>query len=135
MPILLPFSREKRAFRDILNKAIQTFGAQYQLLLLQGKAIETKDGVNTGALAFLMGFIREAAGARRLESVWGTEICLRVYKQLWGESTGERYFDCLVDATDHDDPEVKRGFDLGALYFRHASETGQQPLGWFECFD
>src|SRR5258705_8616797 len=132
----IPFSKKWRTARkcnDIANKAIATFDAQYKLLQMKGKCIETRLGINKKALGYLDGFIYSAADAQRLDikHPYVSAIFIRLYHHLWGEEAGRSYLNCSLQRDD----EMTTGSKIGAADFRFCSQTGRQPMGWFGCFD
>ena len=50
-----------------MHRVVRTFDAQYKLLKLTGKNIETKNGINKRALGYLDGFIKAAMRAQQLD--------------------------------------------------------------------
>jgi hypothetical protein len=66
----IPVSKRWRTARkcnDIADKVITTFDAQYKLLKMQGKDIETKKGINKRALGYFDGFIYSAAKSQHVD--------------------------------------------------------------------
>jgi hypothetical protein len=136
MPI--PFTkqwRENKKYRNILAKAITTFDAQYKLLKLTGKNIETQRGINIQALGYLEGFIKSAMNRQQLDvysnNAFG--VFMLLYENIWGNELGNRYLKYWLEG-DGDHSELERGIRLGGLDFLSCSSTGRQPMGWFSCF-
>ncbi len=101
MPV--PFTkqwRENKKYRDILEKAITTFDAQYKLLRLSGKDIETKNGINIQALGYLEGFVKSAMTQQQLDlySHKAFGVFSLLYEKIWGAELGRRYLEYWVDA-------------------------------------
>jgi hypothetical protein len=130
----IPFSEKWRTARKcntLTDKAIATFDAQYRLLKMQGKSIETTNGINKRALGYLDGFIGSAAKAQGLDlkHPYVSAIFIRLYHHIWGEEAGR----FLLSSLEFDD-EMRAGCTIGATDFRFSSQTGMQPTGWFGCF-
>jgi hypothetical protein len=128
----LPFTkqwRENKKYRDILDKAITTFDAQYKLLKLTGKDIETSKGINIRALGYLNGFIKSAMDQQQLDlyNRNAFEVFRLLYEKIWGVELGKRYLEYWLNA-------MNENGDARALDFRFCASTGKQPMGWMSCF-
>jgi hypothetical protein len=142
MPI--PFTkqwRENKKYRDILEKAIVTFDAQYKLLRLTGKDIETKNGINIRALGYLEGFLECAMEQQQLDlcSPKAFGLFSLLYEKIWGAELGRRYLEYWIGAMNDKGSnsrrqELNKGYLLGADEFRFCTSTGKQPMGWMSCF-
>jgi hypothetical protein len=136
----LPFTKrwsENRKYRTILNAAITTFGAQYKLLSIAGRNLETTNGINLRALAYLNGFLKSAMNNQKLDvcnaNAFGVFSLL--YREIWGKESGRRYLEFWLNAIDEaNQRDVEEGTELGALDFQYSANTGKQPMGWLSCF-
>lgn len=123
-----------------MDKAVTTFDAQYKLLKLSGKNIDTKNGINIRALGYLNGFIKSAMKSQQLDmyspNAFGVFVLL--FEKIWGKELGEKYLKYWLHAMSQevgsDDDELQKGIRLGGLDFSSCSKTGKQPMLWFSCF-
>jgi len=68
----MPFSKQwkdEKKYEAILEKAITTFDAQYKLLKVSGKNIETTKGVNKRALEYLLTYLHCAMRVQQLDPI------------------------------------------------------------------
>ena len=136
----LPFTKrwsENRKYRKILNAAITTFGAQYKLLSIAGRNLETTNGINLRSLAYLNGFLKSAMNNQKLDvynaNAFGVFSLL--YREIWGKESGRRYLEFWLNAMDEaNQRDVEEGTELGALDFQYSANTRKQPMGWLSCF-
>jgi hypothetical protein len=136
----LPFTKrwsENRKYRRILNAAIITFDAQYKLLSLAGRHLETTNGINLRALAYLNGFLKSAMNDQKLDvynaNAFGVFSLL--YEEIWGKESGRRYLEIWLNAmAEANQRDLEEGTELGALDFQYWANTGKQPMGWLSCF-
>ena len=135
----MPFSKQwkdEKKYEAILEKAITTFDAQYKLLKVSGKNIETTKGVNKRALEYLLTYLHCAMNAQQLDPISekAAQIKQKLFEKLWGSEATLRYTKELIDAGPND-KEVKEGRLRAVMAYRQAAQTGNQPMGWFACFD
>ena len=135
----MPFSKQwkdEKKYEAILEKAITTFDAQYKLLKVSGKNIETTKGVNKRALEYLSTFLHCAMRAQQLDPISekAAQIKQKLFEKLWGSEATLRYTKELIDASPNDE-EIKEGRRRAVMAYRDAAQTGNQPMGWFACFD
>jgi hypothetical protein len=136
MPI--PFSKQwkdEKKYEAILEKAIITFDAQYKLLKMSGKNIETTKGVNITALEYLLMFLHCAMREQQLdpESEKAAQIKRRLFEKLWGSEATLRYAKALVAAQLKED-ELRPVRERAAMDYEYAAKRGKQPMGLLACF-
>ena len=129
--------KDEKEYEAILEKAIITFDAQYKLLKVSGKNIETTKGINKRALEYLLTFLHCAMRAQQLDptSEKARQIQQRLFEKLWGSEATLRYIKELIAADQNNDEELKDGRSRAVMAYRQAAQTGNQPMGWFACFD
>ena len=117
-----------------MHRAISTFDAQYKLLKLVGKNIETKKGINKRALGYLDGFIKAAMREKQLDiaSEHAFAVFRMIYERVFGKESGENYLGYSTDSISDD--ETQNGVEIGAFDFSFWSQTGREPKGWYGCF-
>jgi hypothetical protein len=138
MPI--PFSKQwkdEKKYEAILEKAITTFDAQYKLLKVSGKNIETTKGVNKRALEYLGMFLHCAMREQQLDptSEKAAQISGRLFEKLWGSEATLRYVQEFMAARRNNGEELKEVQLRAAMDYNYAAQTGNQPMGWFACFE
>ena len=133
----IPFSkrwRTARKYNAIMHRVVRTFDAQYKLLKLTGKNVETKNGINKRALGYLDGFIKAAMRAQQLDiaSEHAFEVFQMFYERDFKKEAGEKYLEYWTRSINDD--ETQNGAEIGALDFSYFSNTGRPPTGWYRCF-
>ena len=117
-----------------MHRVVRTFDAQYKLLKLTGKNVETKNGINKRALGYLDGFIKAAMRAQQLDiaSEHAFEVFQMFYERVFKKEAEEKYLEYWTRSINDD--ETQNGAEIGALDFSYFSNTGRPPTGWYRCF-
>jgi hypothetical protein len=117
-----------------MHRVVRTFDAQYKLLKLTGKNVETKNGINKRALGYLDGFIKAAMRAQQLDiaSEHAFAVFRMFYEKVFEKEAGERYLEYWTRSINDD--EMQNGAKIGALDFSYFSNNDRPPTGWYRCF-
>ena len=117
-----------------MYRVVRTFDAQYKLLKLTGKNIETKNGINKRALGYLGGFIKAAMRAQQLDiaSEHAFEVFQMFYERVFKKEAGEKYLEYWTRSINDD--ETQNGAEIGASDFSYFSNNDRPPTGWYRCF-
>lgn len=132
MPV--PFTKEwheNKKYRDIFEKAVTTFGGQYELLKKTGDV-----KVSTRAVGYLDGFVKSAMKQQGLEinSRKAFNIFCALYEKIWGFEQGKRHLEHWINVRENEShpelDELDKGIALGVIAFQ-----ARKPVGWMSCFD